>query len=108
MTTIIVFGLCYLAMLAVCATMARHVDDLPASTWPAASRRLLRAGGWLLLAAALAPAIHYWGVSVGIAAWLGLLTFASAGLALQLTYRPASVQGAALAAGAIVIVAWAL
>lgn len=108
MTTIIVFGLCYLAMLAVSATMARHVDDLPARRWPAGSRRLLRAGGWLLLAAALAPAIAYWGVSVGIAAWLGLLTFASAGLALQLTYSPRSVQGAAMAAGAIVIVACAL
>lgn len=108
MTTIIVFGLCYLAMLAVSATMARHVDDLPARAWSTGARRLLRAAGWLLLAAALAPAIHYWGTSVGITAWLGLLTFASVGLALQLTYRPASVQGAALAAGAIVIVAWAL
>lgn len=108
MMTVIVFGLCYLAMAAVCATMARHVDDLPAQGWAPDARRLLRAGGWLLLAAALAPAIHHWGISVGVTAWLGLLTFASAGLALQLTYLPRSIQGAALACAAIVIVAWAL
>ena len=108
MTTVIVFGLCYLAMAAVCATMARHVDDLPAHGWTPDARRVLRAGGWILLAAALAPAIGYWGTSVGIAAWLGLLTFASAVLALQLTYLPRSFQGAVLACGAIVIAAWAL
>lgn len=108
MTTVIVFGLCYLAMAAVCATMARHVDDLPAQGWTPGARRLLRYGGWLLLAAALVPAIGYWGVSVGISAWLGLLTFASAALALQLTYLPRSIQGAALASSAIAIAAWAL
>ena len=102
MMTFLVFGLCYLAMTMISATMSRHQDQLLASIPAPRLVQGLRYGGWLVLAVALAPALRTWGVSVGIAAWLGLLTFACLALALQLTYRPRSIWRCSLALIALI------
>lgn len=101
MMTFVVFGLCYLAMTMISATMSRHQDQLLAGVPPPRLVHGLRYGGWVVLAVALVPALGTWGVSVGIAAWLGLLTFACLALALQLTYRPRSIWRCSLALGAL-------
>lgn len=84
--------LLYLAMAAVSLSMERHQEQIAGRMLAAQPTTLWRGGGWLLLALALVPAISAWGTSVGIAAWLGLLTFASLLLGLQLTYVPQSVR----------------
>jgi hypothetical protein len=108
MMTFVVFGLCYVALSLLSATMSRHQDQLLAAEPAPHLARGLRYGGWLLLAVALAPALRAWGISVGIAAWLGLLTFACLALALQLTYLPRSVWRVSLALAGFMPLAWLL
>jgi len=91
-------ALLYVAMAAVSLSMERHQEQIAGRTLAVQPTKLWRSGGWLLLALALVPAISAWGTSVGIAAWLGLMTFASLALGLQLTYAPQSVRFSALSA----------
>lgn len=68
--------------------MARHHEQV--FGYRPARRRalLLRWGGWLLLALAVAPCIAALGPSVGLAAWAALLTVAAALLMVMLSYTP--------------------
>jgi len=87
--------LLYLAMAAVSLSMERHQEHIAGRMLASQSTMLWRRSGWLLIGLALVPAISTWGTSIGIAAWLGLLTFASLALGLQLTYAPKSVRNTA-------------
>lgn len=70
MSALGVLGLAYLAMATVSASMGRHQHGVLGRELGPAGTRLLRLGGWLLLAVALAPAVMAWGASVGVAGWL--------------------------------------
>ena len=68
--------------------MARHHEQVFGRK-PAPSRaRLLRGGGWVLLALAVLPCVAALGLSVGLAAWCVLLTVAAAPLVVMLSYAP--------------------
>lgn len=88
MSALGVLGLAYLAMATVSASMGRHQHSVLGRELGPAGTRLLRLGGWLLLAVALAPAVMTWGASVGVAGWLGMLTVAAMGVGLLLSYAP--------------------
>jgi len=105
MNAMIVLGLSYLAMAAVALSMGRHQGQVFGREMAASKAWLLRIGGWALLAVALAPALGAWGTSVGIVAWLGLLTFAAIGAGVQLTYAARSLlwSGPAVGAGAALL-----
>lgn len=105
MSALIVLALCYAAMAAVSLSMERHREQVHGK---AAAAMHLRLGGWALLAVALVPAIVAWGTSVGILAWLGMLTFAALGTGLQMTYAPRPVRWTAPAAALLGAVAWML
>ncbi len=106
MNALIVLALSYAAMAAVSLSMERHQQQVFGK--PVSRPVALRLGGWALLAVALVPAIGAWGTSVGIVAWLGMLTFAALGLGLQLTYAPRPVAWAAPAAALAGAGAWVL
>lgn len=106
MTALIVFALSYAAFAVLALSMARHQDELAGAgkTLAPPTVAALRVGGWSLLALALAPAVMAWGASVGTAGWLGVLTLAAMGVALQLTYAPGSARWAApVAAGTALV-----
>jgi hypothetical protein len=105
MTALIVLALSYAAMAAVSLSMARHQEQAAGKAFGA---RSLRLGGWALLAVALVPALAAWGTSVGILAWLGMLTFAALGVGLQMTYSPRPVRWTAPAVALLGAVAWVL
>ena len=90
MSALIVFGLAYAAMALLALAMERHQEQFVGRALAPQQVRLLRAGGWLLLALALWPALAAWGTQVGIAGWLGVLSFAALAIGLQLSYAPRS------------------
>lgn len=69
--------------------MERHARQLAGRALAAHARRVLRMLGWCVLAISMLPAVALWGLSIGIAAWCGLLTAAALLLTLALSYRPA-------------------
>lgn len=71
-------------------------------------RWIARCGGYAVLALAALPATWTWGLSVGIAVWLGTLTVSAACLILVLTYRPGSVRTLAQLALLSGLVGWLL
>ena len=87
MTTLATLLLSLAGFAALAASMTKHHRDLFGMAPPRGRKRALTASGWLLLAAALFPAIKDQGVSVGIVLWLGVTTVAALGAALLLTYR---------------------
>lgn len=105
MNALIVLALSYAAMAAVSLSMGRHQQQVLGK--PVAGLAL-RLGGWALLAVALVPAIAAWGVSVGLLAWLGLLTFAALGIGLQMSYAPRPVRWTGPAVALLGAVAWLL
>jgi hypothetical protein len=105
MNALIVLALGYAGMAAVALSMARHQEQVLGKAFAATPLRL---GGWALLAVALVPALVAWGASVGILAWLGMLTFAALGIGLQMTYSPRPVWWTAPAAALLGAVAWML
>jgi len=90
MSALIVFGLAYAAMALLALAMARHQAQFVGRELAPRQVRMLRAGGWGLLALALWPALAAWGTQVGIAGWLGVLSFAALAVGLQLSYAPRS------------------
>ena len=73
---IAVFLLSLAGFVALAAGMAKHAKHLLRRELPNAVSRLLRALGWLLLAAALAVGIKQWHTDVGLVTWLGWLAVA--------------------------------
>lgn len=69
--------------------MERHARQLAGRALAAHASRVLRILGWCVLAISVLPAVALWGLSIGIAAWCGLLTAAALLLTLALSYRPA-------------------
>lgn len=65
--------------------MPRHGKQVWNAALSDSRRRLLRTGGWLLLAIALALGIAQWRFDVGTVTWLGWLTLAGIGLVLWLS-----------------------
>lgn len=70
--------------------MERHHRDLAGRSLSARMRRRIASAGWCALALSCVAAVHAWGVAVGIALWLGLLSLAATMVLLamsQLAYR---------------------
>ena len=72
-----VFLLSLAGFVALAAGMSKHAKHLLRRELPPAVSRLLRALGWLLLAAALAIGIRQWHADVGLVTWLGWLPVVS-------------------------------
>lgn len=72
---------------ALAVSMARHHRDLFGRPPERRLMLALRAAGWLLLAAAFAPAIRHSGPAIGIVLWFGIATLTAMSVALMLTYR---------------------
>lgn len=81
-------ALCFSGFVALCLSVDRHHEQILGKRPPAAVRQLLRTAGWLALAAAAAPCINPFGVSVGLALWTALLSVAALAQVLLLTYAP--------------------
>ena len=80
--------LAYSGMLALCLAMDRHARQLwgrPPSTM---LRRILRAGGWLLLGLALVAASRGWDAGMATVAWFGLVSLAGFALLMLLPWAP--------------------
>jgi small-conductance mechanosensitive channel len=100
--------LAFAAFTAIAASMERHQDQLGTERWLPARLQGLRLGGYALLAVSLLPCLARWNASVGVAAWLGLLSFSAMGLGLLLTYAPQWGRRLAPVAAAAGLLAWAL
>ena len=85
---IAVFLLSLAGFVALAAGMSKHAKHLLRRELPPAVSRLLRALGWLLLAAALAIGIRQWHADVGLVTWLGWLTVAGLLLVFYLPRWP--------------------
>ena len=83
-----VFLLSLAGFVALAAGMSKHAKHLLRRELPPAVSRLLRALGWLLLAAALAIGIRQWHADVGLVTWLGWLTVAGLLLVFYLPRWP--------------------
>jgi hypothetical protein len=82
-------ALAYAGFLALSLAMERHHEQVFARRRiPAGRARLCFWGGWLLLAAAIAPPVLALGWGLGLVVWTGLLTAAAMPLALLLCYAP--------------------
>ncbi|TDS78766.1 DUF3325 family protein [Comamonas sp. JUb58] len=93
---------------ALAAAMDRHEEQLGTAAFAATQRHGWQAGGSVLLLLSLLACLQRWNASVGIAAWLGLLTLAAMAWGLVLTYAPERARRLALAAAALGAVAAAL
>lgn len=94
---VLAFSLAYAGFLALCLSMSRHYRDVFHRSLPDRTARMLRGGGWILLAASLAASVAHSGGPVGTVLWIALLTAGAALVVLLLTYAPRRVL--ALAAG---------
>ena len=98
-------ALCFSGFSALSLSTERHYGQVFAYKDTGYRRWTLRCAGWLLLGVASAPAVIALGLSVGMAAWLAVLTCSSGVLVLLLTYQPRliiplSMAGPALALSA--------
>lgn len=84
--TCVLFFSTLLGFTALALAMPRHAKQVLGMPLPQAWHRALRAGGWLLLAAALTLGIRQWGIDVGIVAWLGWLSLTGLAVTLSLPY----------------------
>lgn len=75
----------YLGFAGLALSMPRHFAQLRGGKPGAAAQQAFRALGWTGLALSLWPSIAFWGPSIGITAWLGLLTVTALMLGLVLT-----------------------
>ncbi|MDR1646700.1 MAG: DUF3325 domain-containing protein [Zoogloeaceae bacterium] len=75
------------------ASMERHTKQIfDVKTQNEGMRYLWSVLGWLMLVLALLPAIHGYGLSVGVAVWVGFLALSATLIALLLTYRPRALR----------------
>lgn len=93
---------------ALAAAMDRHDEPLGTAALAATQRHGWQAGGSALLLLSLMACLQRWNASVGIAAWLGLLTLAAMAWGLVLTYAPERASRLALAAAASGLLAAAI
>ena len=71
-------------------SLARHYSDVTKQEIQLSQRAiwLFRLSGYCLLLAAIALAINFWGISLGLVYWFGSMTLVTALLSMVLTYRP--------------------
>jgi hypothetical protein len=83
-------GLClaYCAMVALCLGLERHYKQVWGRPPSPLLRRVLRATGWLALAASFAASVVAWGWAMGAIGGLGLVSLAGLALVLVLPYHP--------------------
>ncbi|MDR2678101.1 MAG: DUF3325 domain-containing protein [Zoogloeaceae bacterium] len=81
-------ALSFLGFAVTSAGMERHAREILSAPASRRARRLRLLAGYVLLTLALAPAISAYGVSIGVAVWIGFLAVAATLVALLLTYRP--------------------
>ena len=87
----LILALTLIGFAALSASMNRHAKQISNRSSHIASpgiRRLRLMVGWHLLALALYPAIKTYGISIGIAVWIGFLAISATAIALLLSCRP--------------------
>jgi len=93
---VIGFAFAHAGFVALCLAMQRHHEQvLGHRRIPPGRQGMLAGGGWLLLAASLAPPVLDSGWGLGLVVWTGLLTAAALPVVLMLTYRPRWVMATA-------------
>ncbi|MBK5417072.1 DUF3325 domain-containing protein [Pseudomonas sp. TH31] len=80
--------LCYGGFTALCLSMDRHHADLLGRKPSAPRRRVMRFGGWLVLALSLWVAVSTTGWGLGLVEWFAVLMISALLLVLLLPYRP--------------------
>jgi hypothetical protein len=90
---ILILVLSFVGFGALSAAMDRHAKQIFTILPRPGLRRACSTLGWGLLALASWPAIHGYGLAVGIAVWVGFLALSSTAVALLLTYRPTALRG---------------
>lgn len=80
--------LAYSGFLSLCLGLERHYKQLYQRAPGTGLQRLLRGGGWTLLAASFACCVQAWGWAMAGPGWFGLLALAGLGLVLLLPYAP--------------------
>ena len=103
MSAWIAFGLGLPAFAALSFAMERHQEQAFGRPLAPRAGHAWRIAGVLLLGLSLAVCVAQWQWSVGIAAWLGVLSLAAVSVGLTLTYGPrrlVPLGAVALAAGA--------
>lgn len=93
---------------ALAAAMDRHEEQLGTASLAPAQGHLWQGAGAVLLLVSLMCCLQRWNTSVGIAAWLGLLTLAAVAWGLVLTYVPQRARKLALGAAALGLAAGAV
>ena len=96
-----ILALAVSGMAALSLGMARHYGQAFGGEPPPRRGALLKGAGWVLVLAALAPAVNTDGISVGITLWAVALTFAALGIALVHSYAPRLVAPLGLIAVAV-------
>ncbi len=94
-------GLVFAGFAALSLSMERHHRQVWARLPKGLAPLGYRLTGFGLITAGLAPAVAAWGGSVGVVAWLGLLTVGALTVALLLTAMPRAVPWAGAAALAL-------
>jgi hypothetical protein len=85
---VLILALAFAGFGTLCLSMERHARQVFGAI-PGTFRRSMAAVlGWGLLASSLIPSLQNYGMSIGIAAWLGFLTLAALAVGLLLTYAP--------------------
>lgn len=77
MTVAAALFLAFAGFVGLALAMQRHQRDLLGRTLGPARTRAFRIAGWTLIAASLVPMALDWGMLVGLALWLALLSFAA-------------------------------
>lgn len=97
-------ALCYAGMSAICLSMDRHYRRVWQKPGSRERLRVLRAGGWLVVALSVVDCMRSWGTGTGLIVWFGLLSVASAVIVLTLSYAPRALARSAIVAAPIGLV----
>jgi hypothetical protein len=88
----LIFSLTVLGFSALSASMERHAKQI-FGTAPQGRARVWRAAvGGIALALPLIPALHAYGLSIGVSVWVGFLAVSATVVALLLSYRPRALR----------------
>lgn len=83
---------------ALALALPKHQRDVMGKTLPVRRERMLRTGGWILIALSLMLDMLGWGASLGIVYWFGSATLAALLVALGICYWPRAVTPVAVLA----------